>query len=156
MSFNTQGINDKLDKHIPEIRESHLAGSHLGRYPMKHRAWYPADAMTPDYVWGPMRFGRGYYHLMTPEAYKILYARMQTMGGGSCCACSKAAREEADALDDCRRLMYNRSVSPTPDDDVARKAALAAATQTAQAHYQYDQNLQLAIGAVQTGINLQR
>jgi hypothetical protein len=59
-----------------------------------------------------------------------------------------------DAWDDVRRLMYNRSVAPTPNDAAGHQAAVAKARDTAQAWHNGLQNEQLVAGAVGTSFAL--
>jgi hypothetical protein len=154
-------INAKLKRVIPE-----LAASNYGDYPLTGTRWLdPAEKspkgepgfvtntsghdglhqpLLPHYVYGAGRCGRGYYHLLTRAAYVNLAARTANEAPSGCCACNKEAREHADAYDDARRIMYNRSVASIPNDVQAAKDAVTDAQNTAQAMYMGDQ----AIGAV--------
>lgn len=119
----------------------------------------PAEGIKPGYVWGPGSFGFGYYHLLTKSAHVTLYARINNrrvfVGGnsnkGGCCGCFGGETDprskmpsgvSADDIDDLRRLQHARSVATIPNDGQAQADAISQAQSTAQAHYQYDQNIQ--------------
>ena len=125
----------------------------------------PEEGVKVAYVWGPGNLGFGYYHLLTKQANKILYTRIlnrkvftgTSSGGGGCCGCfgevdprSKIPTGvSADLIDDLRRLFYARSVATIPNDDKAREDAIGEARATSQAHYHYDQNIQLGMHVAQ-------
>jgi len=153
-------MNAKMVKFVPEL------ASDYARYPLKRDRWLepkekgPKDepcfisssvdaGPKPDYVFGRGKYGHGYYSLLTQYSYQNLYARLTHEAPGGCCACSKAARQEYDAYDDVKRIVYNRSVASRPDDVVASKDALRKAQGVAQVWHNGLQNEQLAIGAVQ-------
>jgi len=84
-------------------------------------------------------------------AYGILYARVTNEAlNAFCCFPNQAA----DDYYDVKQLMYNRSVSPIPDDKVAKETALKIASGTAQAAYHFSQNEHLFLHAFNTGLNL--
>jgi hypothetical protein len=162
---NADEMNAKMVKVAPELASSYA------RYPLHGQRWCDPKEKGPkgepcfmanaadaglklDYVYGPGRYGKGYYSLLTKDSYKILYPRILNQAPTGCCAFSKESRKEVDDWDDVRRLLYNRQMATIPDDAVGARDGLAAAQQTAQDNYTYDQNLQLGIGVVQTGINL--
>ena len=160
-------MNQKMAKVCPELASSYA------KYPLKQSRWLDPQDTGPkgepcfmasqqdagvkmDYVFGPGRLSRGYYHLLTKDSYKILYARTLNTAPSGCCAFDKAARQAVDDHDTVKRLMYNRSVASIPDDAVGASDAIHGAKQTAQAFYHAGQNEQLVVGAIQTGVNLNR
>jgi hypothetical protein len=164
MSMSTSksdATNAKMVRFVPEL------ASEYAKYPMKYSRWFdPKEkdpkgkpcwiksetdvGLKPDYVFGAGKFGRGYYHIMTIEAYQNLYARLMSEFPGGCCYCFiSSARKEVDEYDDVKRIVYNRSVASVPDDGVAAKDAISKATDTAQAWHNGLQNEQLVVGAIQ-------
>lgn len=142
--------------------------SPYAKFPLKRKAWLSPAGKTAkgeaayisapsgsparaNYVHGPGSRGFGYYHLLTPDSYKALYARLHNQAPNPCCACSKVARQELSDFDDVKTIVYNRSVARIPDDDQGREDALAIARGEAKAVYNFTQNEQLILGAVQTG-----
>ena len=122
---------------------------------------FPGTIKTA-YVWGPGPHGFGYYHLLTKAAHVTLYTRIinrrvflgpNSSGGGCCCAClgetdpqSQMPRDvKADDIDDLRLMFHARSVAKVPNDGVAAQDALGESKATAQAHYHFDQNIQLGM-----------
>ena len=161
--------NGAMVKVIPELN------SPYAKYPLKEAAWtvptgkingedafipYSKTADEPpmkkNYVWGPGGCGYGYYHLMTRYSYAILYARISKNrpATGCCCVASDPTQVSFDEWDDARTVVYNRSVASKPDDAQAKKDAYNIARGVAVAHYHEQQNVQLAIGVFQTGLNL--
>lgn len=149
-------MNAKMVKVAPELASSYA------RYPMNGQRWCNPKEKGPkgepcfmesavdaglkiDYVWGPGRLGKGYYSLMTKDAYNILHPRVSNQAPSGCCAFSKESRKEADDHDDVRRLMYNRQMATIPNDAKAAQDGLDAAKQNAQDNYQMDQNVQLGV-----------
>jgi len=151
-------VNAFMSKYLPELE------SDYAKYPMNRPKWLsPGDTgpngepcflqetntgVKRNYVFGSGPFGKGYYHLLTREAYKILYVRIHNEGAGCCCAFNADKRREFDEKDDLKRIMYNRSVAPVPSDVKGAAAAIQAAKQTSNAHYQFDQNIALAHNVV--------
>ncbi|KAL7535936.1 hypothetical protein ACHAXR_006823 [Thalassiosira sp. AJA248-18] len=107
--------------------------------------------LRENYVYGAGTMGFGWYHLCSRDPYNILYHRLQSTAPVPCCACSKEARKGLCDHDDVSRICYNRSVASIPDDEQATKDAIAIARGTAKAVYNFTQNEQLVINAVQTG-----
>jgi hypothetical protein len=160
-SSNADATNAKMVRFVPEL------ASEYAKYPMKHARWFDPKEKDPkgkpcfiqsdtdvgpkpDYVFGRGKFGHGYYHIMTLEAYQNLYARMTHEFPGGCCYCFiSAARKEVDNYDDVKRIVYNRSVATKPDDGVAAQDAMNKAKDTAQAWHNGLQNEQLVVGAIQ-------
>uniref|UniRef100_A0A7S2URI4 Uncharacterized protein n=1 Tax=Attheya septentrionalis TaxID=420275 RepID=A0A7S2URI4_9STRA len=158
--------NTKMAKYAPELASSYA------KYPLKRARWLPNGERGPkgeplflqaetanqgvkmDYVFGPGPQGRGYYHLLTRKSYIALYVKLRNQSPMGACACTKDARQNFSDFDDVKKIVYNRSVASKPDDAQAAKDAISQARQTAQGHYNNDQNLQIGIGVVQTGINL--
>ncbi len=105
------------------------------------------------YVYGAGTLGWGYYHLLTRDSYNILYVRLSNTTPYMCCSCfNKEATRAIDEHDHITRICYNRSVASIPDDIQAAKDAEAKARGTAKAVYNFTQNEQLVINAVQTGV----
>ncbi len=124
------------------------------------------------YVWGSGPFGFGYYHLLTKTAHVTLYHRINNRkvftgassggGGGICCCLGSPTPEDPDAIptklpeikasdmDDLRLLFHARSVATAANDAQAQADQVAESTATAQAHYGYDQNIQLGMGIATT------
>lgn len=145
-------MNAKLVKFLPELASSY------GKYPLQYNRWLSPGERGPNgepcfirvpkdggvknnYVWGKGPNGQGYYHLLTKAAYDNLYVNIINMPPSSCCCvCSAAARKEMDEWEDVKKLIYSRSVSPSPDDGVARQAVTAAAKDVARAHHRGIQN----------------
>mmetsp|Transcript_1834 Transcript_1834/g.2271 ORF Transcript_1834/g.2271 Transcript_1834/m.2271 type:complete len:139 (+) Transcript_1834:1-417(+) len=100
-----------------------------------------------DYVYGPGRMGFGYYHLLTIDSYKALYARLRNEAPTVCCCFgTKAAREEASEWDDVLTIVYNRSIASRPDDVIGAQDAIRIARGEAISHYHYQQNAQFVVG----------
>ena len=109
--------------------------------------------MKEHYVYGAGTLGWGYYHLLTRDSYNILYVRLSNTIPYMCCSCfNKEATRAIDEHDQITRICYNRSVASIPDDFQAAKDAEAKARGTAKAVYNFTQNEQLVINAVQTGV----
>lgn len=138
-------LNAKMVKFCPEL------ASKYAQYPMQMKSWVSPTAKAPngdscwisapmgsplkqDYVLGPGQNGRGYYHILTRDSYKILYARLTHEMPGCCCAFSAAKRKELSDWDDVKTVVYNRSVARIPDDNQAKKDAISIARGAAQAH----------------------
>lgn len=151
-------MNEKMVRFVPEL------ASDYAKYPMQHAAWSDPKGKAPkgekcylkgpntglkmDYVYGRGPFGEGYYSMMTKVAYVNIYSRLTCESPVSCCSFSKEARKTMDEFDDVRRLMYARSVSPVPNDGVAKDAAISEAKGVAQAWHNGMQNEQLAFNIV--------
>ena len=134
--------NRKMAKYCPEL------ASEYAKYPMQRAKWLdpreldpegkpcyiqgPDAGPKPNYVFGPGKCGRGYYHLLTRFSYQILYARLANAQPTACCACNAKARKEVDEYDDVARIVYNRSVASIPNDEQAYKDAISGARSTAQ------------------------
>jgi hypothetical protein len=113
--------------------------------------------MKEHYVFGAGSMGSGYYHLLTRDSYHILYVRLRSTTPFSCCSCfNKEAQKAFNDHDDITRLCYNRSVATIPDDLQAAKDAEAIARGTAKAVYNFTQNEQLVVNAIQTGVFVAR
>ena len=169
---SVEEINRIMIKYVPELKSSYA------KYPLNRNRWYepnekgpkgepcfipvsnqrPEENIKLDYVYGAGPYGFGYYSLLTKYSYDNLYRRVESMPPPSdCCFCfryKQQTRKEYDDYDDVKRLMYNRKVSPKPNDTLGAQAALSQAQHTAQLSYQTDQNVQLGMGIVQTNINL--
>lgn len=121
----------------------------------------PDQGVRRGYVWGGRGpAGAGYYHLTTHVAHQLLYRRITrrrvetgTPEPGFCSCClgddvdprqKMPKGVKRDDIDDLRLLYHARSVATVPDDIQAGKDALAQAQKTAQNHYHFDQNIQLA------------
>ena len=105
------------------------------------------------YVYGSGSLGIGYYHLLTRDSYSALYARLHnSLPVACCCFSSKEVRKEADDHDTVMRICYNRSVASIPDDLQAARDAEAIARGTAKKAYNFTQNEQLVIMAVQAAV----
>ena len=108
-----------------------------------------SQSIKEHYVYGPGSLGIGYYHLLTRDAYGALYARLhQSLPVTCCCFSSKEARETLDDHDTVMRICYNRSVASIPDDVQAARDAEAIARGTAKRVYNFTQNEQLVIMAI--------
>lgn len=158
MSDKNAETNAKMARFCPEL------ASEYAKYPLQGiRAWLSPNgtgpkgvpcwisapkgsAMKMDYVHGPGKKGFGYYHILTRDSYTILYARLTHEMPGCCCALSPTARKEVSDWDDVKQIVYNRSVATRPDDVQAKKDAIDIARGVAKAHYNVDQNFQLAVG----------
>ena len=140
-------INAQLRQVFPELL------SEFAKYPLELENWTKPDGTInsnpaflkepdvgpkPDYVYGPGPMGRGYYHLTTREAYKILYARCTNEMPFACC-CLGAPRDLVDAWDTTKRICYNRSVATKPNDAIAAEDAIKIARGEAQGHYYFNQ-----------------
>jgi hypothetical protein len=121
------------------------------KYPLKQLAWLSPNGIGPNsapgfiedaganivkehYVYGAGPKGRGHYHILTREAYTILYVRLQNTTPVVWCCFADSRKAGAEHFD-VRQICYNRSVSPVPDDVVAAKTAEEIARGVAQAHY---------------------
>ena len=154
--LSPEEMNTKMVALCPEL------GSEYAKYPLKGKQWLSPKAKVsgdeyafiasetdngpkPDYVYGTGSFGRGYYHILTRQAYKVLYGRLtRERPPLTCCLCSSAAaRQNSIDWEHVKTLCFNRSVATIPDDDQARKDAIVAAQGMAQAHYHEQQNIQL-------------
>jgi hypothetical protein len=150
-------MNAKMVKVAPELASSYA------RYPLNGSRWLMPkekgpkgepcfiasptdDGLKPDYVYGPGRAGKGYYSLLTRDAYNILHPRVAGQAPSGCCAFSAESRKEADDHDDVRRLMYNRQMATIPNDAVGESDGLAASKQVADGHFQVEQNVQFMVG----------
>lgn len=165
-SGRNDGINEKMARVAPEL------ASDFARYPLKHKMWVAPSGETSkgqpcfeeggngslkvDYVHGRGELGLGYYHLLTRDAYAILYRRLQNEAPICCCTCSPSfalvPRAEVSDHEDVVLICYNRSVASIPNDEQAKKDAYNISRGVAKAHYQVQQNEQLIVGAITTGI----
>ena len=176
-------INEIMKSYIPET-----AGCTYADFPMVRDRWFraneqtdkgepcfiktenalPSEGMKTGYIWGAGPNTWGYYHLLTKNAHKLIYARIinnkVNLGGGSdgCCGCfgtpdpaTKMPSIKADDKDDMRRLFHGRQVATKPNDAQASKDQIAESTSVAQAHYQYDQNIQQGAHIV-SAVNMSR
>lgn len=134
-------INKKLVRWVPEL------DSDYGLTPLQFDRWrqpeekldsgepcfLPAErdeGIKKDYIYVAKRRGMkdehvGYYHLRTQEAHVLAYQRLLSEHRPSVwrrCQC-RADPDYAEV----KRLLYNRSVSPEPDDVVAARFALLGA-----------------------------
>ena len=155
-------INRKFANVAPELASSYatypLAKSHWVDYKGTTTAGDPcfvANAeqnamMKPDYVHGNGPLGRGYYHLLTREAYVTLYARLTNTrpSGACCCFGTDDVKQAISDHDDVETIVYNRSVASKPDDVQAMKDALSKAESVADDFYQVTQTEQLIIMAL--------
>ena len=131
-------LNEKMVRFAPEL------ASEYAKYPLSYPSWIRptgngpknspcfesaprGSAMKMDYVHGPGPKGFGYYHLLTREAYVILYARLTNEMPGCCCDCRPTVRKEVSDWDDVKTVVYNRSVATKPDDVQAKKDAISLA-----------------------------
>ena len=137
--------NRKLVKFCPEL------ASEYAKYPMQHARWLdpketdpqgkpcfiqgPDAGPKPDYVFGPGKYGRGYYHLLTVFSYKILHARLSNEHPGGCCGSSSKTRKELDEYDDVTRIVHARSVATVPNDQQAKEDAAGEGTTFRSTHY---------------------
>jgi hypothetical protein len=129
----------------------------------------PTDkGVKTGYVWGTGPFGYGYYHLRTKAAHITLYQRIHNKkvftgasSTGVCCGCFGSGDDPnvipttlptipAGDMDDLRLLFHARSVASEPNDAKAHADQLSESKATAQAHYQYDQNIALGHGIANT------
>jgi len=156
--------NRKLVKWCPEL------ASEYGKYPLQYPRWLdpkekdpqgrpcfiqgPDAGMKEHYAYGPGKYGRGYYHLLTLPSYQALYAKLSHETPGGCCACSAAARKEYDEYDDVKRIVHARSKATVPNDAKAYDDAIADAQVTAQMWYNGTQNEQLAINTANVAAGL--
>ena len=168
MSSRIDEINQKMARIAPELASSYAA------YPLSAKSgrtkWVnpsggktakgepcfiagegKTQPMKHDYVYGAGSRGFGWYHLLTRDSYNNLYHRLQAATPVPCCACSKEARQNLSDHEDVVLIVYNRSVASIPDDEQGAKDAIAIARGTAKAVYNFTQNEQLVLNAVQTG-----
>mmetsp|Transcript_18358 Transcript_18358/g.27883 ORF Transcript_18358/g.27883 Transcript_18358/m.27883 type:complete len:179 (+) Transcript_18358:56-592(+) len=167
---NADEVNAKMARVAPELK------SPYAKYPLSAQTgrsmWVNPDGgrtakgepcfiagqgkdqpMKEHYVYGAGSLGYGYYHLLTRDSHKILYVRLQSTTPFACCSCfNKEATRAIDEHDDITRICYNRSVATIPDDIQAAKDAEAKARGTAKAVYNFTQNEQLVVNAIQTGV----
>eukprot|EP00527_Entomoneis_sp_CCMP2396_P001582 CAMPEP_0198145374 /NCGR_PEP_ID=MMETSP1443-20131203/23046_1 /TAXON_ID=186043 /ORGANISM="Entomoneis sp., Strain CCMP2396" /LENGTH=168 /DNA_ID=CAMNT_0043809003 /DNA_START=80 /DNA_END=586 /DNA_ORIENTATION=+ len=145
--------------------------SKYATYPLQRKTWLMVDGTGPDsapafmegssdesglkehYVYGKgPKDATGYYHLLTREAYKILYKRVRSEApaGGAVCPCfsSQETRDQIDAWDTTKTICWNRSVSSQPDDQIAQDEAIKIAKQVANKTFNRTQNEQLVVGTV--------
>ena len=164
-------INKNLVEFLPEM------DSEYATFPMKHARWYNPDEKGPkgepcfiphdgaalattskkDYVYcivGPN--GKGYYSLMSRVSYVNLHEKLKSLAPqGTCVSCpcfaSKATRDALDRYDDVKRVVYMRQLcTPKPDDALASDIVMGKAKATADAVYNFTQNEQLVLNAVNT------
>jgi hypothetical protein len=167
MTDKAKVLNSKMVRFLPEL------ASVYAQYPLAYDRWRNPTERGPNgepcfiassqdngihehYTYSKRApNGPGYYHLLTKMAYISLYGRITQIPPSTCC-CSFSAetRQAMDSWDDVRRLMYNRSVAPTPNDSAGQQAAISNARDTAQAWHNGLQNEQLVMGAVGTGFAL--
>ena len=171
MVDSVKSFNQQMVRVAPELASKYAA------YPMKHKQWInPASSTVDgepcfvagnsgenlqnhgvlmDYVYGRGPMGLGYYHLMTREAYVNLYGRLQsTAPSPPCCFCLGGSAKDYGEHRGVKDVVYNRSISPIPDDKVARKAAQDKARGVAQDWHNGLQNEQLVVGTAITAIHL--
>eukprot|EP00563_Minutocellus_polymorphus_P000882 CAMPEP_0181033432 /NCGR_PEP_ID=MMETSP1070-20121207/7251_1 /TAXON_ID=265543 /ORGANISM="Minutocellus polymorphus, Strain NH13" /LENGTH=176 /DNA_ID=CAMNT_0023110853 /DNA_START=145 /DNA_END=675 /DNA_ORIENTATION=+ len=172
MSSGNEKTNEKMARVAPEL------ASEFARYPLKRKMWVAPTGKTAkgepcfivgdegsngglmkiDYVYGRGVLGLGYYHLLTRDAHAILYKRLFNEAPVCCCTCSPSfalvPRAQVSDHDDVVIICYNRSVASIPDDEQAAKDAYNISRGTAKAHYQFQQNEQLIVGAITTGVVL--
>jgi hypothetical protein len=187
MSFMGQShdeINSNMKKLLPETADNNYAD-----YPMTGGKWLTGkdkaargggycfirtENMMPKgeghsgYVWGSGVFGFGYYHLLTRDAHRTLYHRIESRkvftgaDTGVGCGCF-GSTPKPDAiptelpvklstgdLDVLRNVFHARSVSSLANDAQARLDQQTDASNTAQATYGYDQNYLLTTTIVNT------
>lgn len=151
--------NEQMKMACPEL------GSPYAAYPMTREAWLSMDGTGPNsapaflggantglkahYVYGKPRGDEkppGYYHLLTREAYSILFQRVSNEAPVACCCFGDALM--ADAYDTTKTICWNRNVSTKPNDALAAKEALEIAKKIANRTYNWTQNEQLVIHAV--------
>ena len=154
-------INAKMVKLCPEL------ASQYAKYPLKRKQWLSPNAKVddktkafiasqsdtgpkPDYVFGPGPLSMGYYHILTRNAYKILYVRLtkEQPPVACCCFASKDSHNAYDEWYEVKTICYNRSIASIPDDAQARDDAITIARGEALAHYHEQQNFQLVVMAV--------
>lgn len=164
MSEKDRETNERMVRLFPELESKHAT------YPLKRQKWlaeagsvgsndgtstpaflpYDKDpnfdaTLKPDYAWGPGPRGFGYYHMLTRQSYKILYARAKNNPAPIQCCCfgSPELKLKVEDLDIVSDILYNRSIASIPDDMLAAKEAIDIARGEAKAHYNMDQNVQL-------------
>ena len=79
------------------------------------------DTDLPDYVWGYGPLGKGYYHLLTREAYKNLFDYMNIAEFGGLSFFLKVMntpcyRRKSRELHEIKAIIHNRCCSKTPED----------------------------------------
>lgn len=150
--------NEQMKLACPEL------ASPFAAYPMDREAWLSTEGSGPNgqpafvggpfagpkehYVYGQPRSKEkvsGYYHLLTREAYSILFKRVSSEAPVACCCFGDA--KLADAYDTTKTICWNRNVSSRPNDALAAKEALAIAKKIANNTYNWTQNEQLVIYA---------
>lgn len=127
-------MNALLAKHLPELSNEHA------RYPMQGDAWPSPEGVSPDkeplfiaastfsgfkenYVYcnnSQFQWGKGYYHVLTKQAYVHLYNVNINKVGTTCCA--NATDKE---LDEVMRLVKCRAWGSRPNDLTSRKESNA-------------------------------
>jgi hypothetical protein len=148
--------NAQMRSVFPEL------ASPYAEYPMTREAWLSPDgtgpksapAFTaganvgpkPDYVYGPGPKTTGYYHILTRESYKNLYARTSNEAPVGCCCFGNTP--EVEAWDTTKRITYNRSLASKPNDQLAAQEAIEIARQKAKNVYNATQNEQLLVHAM--------
>lgn len=154
--------NRKFAIVAPELASSYatypLAKSHWVDFKGTTSAGEPCFVANPevdaimksDYVHGNGPLGRGYYHLLTREAYIALYARLTKTrpSGGFCCFGTQDVRQAMSDHEDVENIVYYRSVASKPDDVQAVKDAIAKAEGVADGYYNITQTEQLVVMAV--------
>lgn len=74
--------------------------------------------LKKDYVYGVGSFGRGYYSLLTRDAYKNLHSRLESEApGGGCCGGGSDTKEAYDEWDTVKRIVFKRTQITKPDDN---------------------------------------
>eukprot|EP01083_Nonionella_stella_P092616 259311_1 len=107
---------------------------------------FPTAPLKADYVWGSGPRGFGYYHLLTRESYITLNARVRNNRPPmQCCCFGGGGAQAANDYEYVSEIVYNRSVSSTPDDVLAYKEAINIARGEAQMHYNMSQDVQLVV-----------
>ena len=136
---NHEDMNEKMISLVPEL-DSEYALS-----PLQFDRWRtpeekvdsgdpcflpsPTDqGLKKDYIYAPQRKGTkdehvGYYHFRTQEAHILAYQRL-IAEGPSCCCWTPCCASGDPVYKQVQRLLYNRTVSPDPDDILAARAAL--------------------------------
>mmetsp|Transcript_7674 Transcript_7674/g.9462 ORF Transcript_7674/g.9462 Transcript_7674/m.9462 type:complete len:176 (+) Transcript_7674:87-614(+) len=169
-SSKNEKINEQMTRVCPDL------ASQYAKYPLKRQAWLSIDGTIgnessssptastisaflpakddgvpdskPDYVYGHGEKGLGYYHLLTRNSYEILHKRLYSQTGPISCCCFGSPRDEVDAWDTTKGIVYNRSVASRPDDVLGAQEALEIAKGKAKAVYNVTQNEQLVLNAV--------
>ena len=160
-------INKTLVEFLPELDSAYAT------YPMKHVRWYHPNEKGPkgepcfiphegsgatapikkDYVYCIKGLGgKGYYSLMCHSSYVNLHEKLKSLAPqGSACPClnNKETRDALDRYDDCKRVIFMRQLcTPKPDDKLASDIVMGNAKATADKVYNFTQNEQLVLNAV--------